>query len=157
MKITLFVTGKTNEVYLRQGVETYQRRISNYINFEIIEHSQARKIKNLPPIQQKQKEAEAMLTLMTKADFCILLDEKGTSYSSVEFSEFLQQRMNQSVKNLLFLVGGPWGFDEAVKTKAHLKLSLSKMTFSHQMVRLFFLEQLYRAFTIIKGEPYHND
>ncbi len=157
MKITLFVTGKTDQAYLRQGIENYVKRLSHYSNFEIIEHSLARKIKDLPPAQQKQKEAETMLQQMTKADFCVLLDERGKTFSSVEFSEFLQQRMNQSVKNLLFLVGGPWGFNEAVKAKAHLNLSLSKMTFSHQMVRLFFLEQLYRAFTILRGEPYHND
>lgn len=98
-----------------------------------------------------------MLQQMTKADYCVLLDENGKTFSSIEFSEFMQQKMNHSVKNLLFVVGGPWGFDDSVKTKAHLKISLSKMTFSHQMVRLFFVEQLYRAFKIIRNESYHNE
>ena len=157
MKITLFVIGKTDDAYLREGIEKFLKRLAHYSAFEMIEHNIARKWHSLPPAQLMQKEAEVILQQMEKADYCVLLDEKGKSFTSVEFAAFIQQRLNQSTKNLLFVVGGAWGFDEAVKEKAHMKLSLSKMTFSHQMVRLFFAEQLYRAFTIIRNESYHND
>lgn len=157
MKITLFVIGKTDDAYLREGLEKYLKRLVHYSAFEMIEYNLARKWQSLPPAQLMQKEAEAILQQMEKADYCVLLDEKGKSFTSVEFAAFIQQRLNQSTKNLLFVVGGAWGFDEAVKEKAHMKLSLSKMTFSHQMVRLFFAEQLYRAFSIIRNESYHNE
>jgi len=157
MKITLLTIGKTDEAYLRQGIEKYLKRLAHYTTFEVIEHSIARKWQGLPPAQLMQKEAELILQQMGKADFCVLLDEKGKAFTSVEFASFIQQRLNQSTKNLLFVVGGAWGFDQAVKAKAHMKLTLSEMTFSHQMVRLFFVEQLYRAFTIIRNENYHNE
>lgn len=157
MKITLFVIGKTDDAYLREGLEKYLKRLAHYTTFEVIEHTIVRKWQSLPLAQLMQKEAEAILQQMEKADYCVLLDEKGKSFTSVEFAAFIQQRLNQSTKNLLFVVGGAWGFDEAVKAKAQLKLSLSNMTFSHQMVRLFFVEQLYRAFTIIRNEGYHNE
>jgi 23S rRNA (pseudouridine1915-N3)-methyltransferase len=157
MKITLFVIGKTDDAYLREGLEKFLKRLAHYTTFEVLEHNMARKWLSLPPAQIMQKEAEAILQQMDKADYSVLLDEKGKAFTSVEFASFIQQRLNQSTKNLLFVVGGAWGFDEAVKEKAHMKLSLSKMTFSHQMVRLFFAEQLYRAFTIIRNESYHND
>jgi 23S rRNA (pseudouridine1915-N3)-methyltransferase len=157
MKITLFVIGKTDDAYLREGLEKYLKRLAHYTTFEVIEHTIVRKWQSLPPAQLMQKEAEAILQQMEKADYCVLLDEKGKAFTSVEFAAFIQQRLNQSTKNLLFVVGGAWGFDEPVKAKAQLKLSLSKMTFSHQMVRLFFVEQLYRAFTIIRNESYHNE
>jgi len=157
MKITLLTIGKTDEAYLRAGIEKYMKRLAHYTTFEIIEHTLARKWQSLPPAQLKQKEAEVILQQMEKADYCVLLDERGKSFTSVEFSSFIQQRLNQSTKNLLFVVGGAWGFDQAVKASANMKLSLSYMTFSHQMVRLFFIEQLYRAFTIIRNENYHNE
>lgn len=156
MKITLLVIGKTDEKYLREGIEKYLKRLAHYTSFEVLEHSLARKFQTLPPAQLMQKEAEVILQQMDKADFSVLLDEKGRTFNSVEFAAFIQQRLNQSTKNLLFVVGGAWGFDETVKEKANMKLSLSAMTFSHQMVRLFFVEQLYRAFTIIRNESYHN-
>lgn len=157
MKITLLTIGKTDEAYLREGIEKYLKRLAHYTTFEVIEHTLARKWQSLPPAQLMQKEAEAILQQMGKADYCVLLDEKGKAFTSVEFASFIQQRLNQSTKNLLFVVGGAWGFDETVKAKAHMKLSLSNMTFSHQMIRLFFVEQLYRAFTIIRNESYHNE
>ncbi len=157
MKITLLVIGKTDEKYLREGLEKYLKRLAHYTTFEVLEHSLAQKFQALPPAQLMQKEAEVILQQMYKADFSVLLDEKGKTFTSVEFAYFIQQRLNQSTKNLLFVVGGAWGFDEAVKEKAHMKLSLSSMTFSHQMVRLFFVEQLYRAFSIIRNESYHNE
>jgi 23S rRNA (pseudouridine1915-N3)-methyltransferase len=157
MKLTLLVIGKTDEKYLREGVEKYLRRLAHYTTFEMLEHSLARKFQALPPAQLMQKEAGVILQQMEKADFSVLLDEKGKTFTSVEFAAFIQQRLNQSTKNLLFVVGGAWGFDETVYLKANMKLSLSAMTFSHQMVRLFFVEQLYRAFTIIRNESYHNE
>ncbi|MBW6497913.1 MAG: 23S rRNA (pseudouridine(1915)-N(3))-methyltransferase RlmH [Bacteroidales bacterium] len=157
MKITLLTIGKTDDAYLREGIEKFLKRLAHYTTFEVLEHSLARKFQSFPPAQLMQKEAEVILQQMDKADFSVLLDEKGKTFTSVEFAAFIQQRLNQSTKNLLFVVGGAWGFDETVKAKAQLKLSLSKMTFSHQMVRLFFVEQLYRAFTIIRNEGYHNE
>lgn len=157
MKITLLVIGKTDEKYLREGIEKYLKRLAHYTTFEMLEHSLARKLQSLPLAQLMQKEAEVILQQMEKADYSVLLDEKGKTFTSVEFASFIQLRLNQSVKNLLFVVGGAWGFDETVKEKANMKLSLSAMTFSHQMVRLFFVEQLYRAFTIIRNESYHNE
>lgn len=157
MKITLLAIGKTDEAYLREGIETYRKRLVHYTSFEFVETQIPRKLQALPPALLKQKEAELILSHMEKADFTVLLDERGKTFTSVEFAGFLQQRLNQSVKNLLFVVGGAWGFNDAVYQKANLKLSLSSLTFSHQMVRLFFTEQLYRAFTILRNESYHNE
>ena len=157
MKITLLAIGKTEETYLKEGIEIYLRRLSHYTHFEFIEYQLPRKHQSLPPAILKQKEAEAILNFMDKADYTVLLDEKGKTFTSVSFAQFLQQRLNQSVKNLLFVIGGAWGFDEDVYQKATMKLSLSAMTFSHQMIRLFFAEQLYRAFTILRNESYHNE
>jgi 23S rRNA (pseudouridine1915-N3)-methyltransferase len=112
--------------------------------------------KNLSEIQQKQKEGELILSKVNSGDFLILLDENGKSYNSIEFSEALQKHMNSGIKNLVFVIGGPYGFSESVYQNAKGKISLSKMTFSHQMIRLFFTEQLYRAFTILRNEPYHH-
>ena len=157
MKITLFVIGRTEEAYLKEGIEIYMKRLSHYTQFEIIEYHPPRKHQSLPPLLLKEKEAEATLNYMDKADYTVLLDERGGTFSSVAFAQFIQKRLNQSVKQLLFVIGGAWGFDDSVYQKASLKLSLSTMTFSHQMVRLFFVEQLYRAFTILRNESYHNE
>lgn len=157
MKITLLFIGKTDEKYLKDGMDIFRKRLAHYIPLEVLEIPVPKKWNSLQPSLLKQKEGEIILAHMEKSDFPVLLDERGRSFSSVEFSGFLQNQMNRSVKNLLFVVGGPWGFSEEVYKKAALKISLSSMTFSHQMIRLFFLEQLYRAFTILRNESYHNE
>src|SRR5690606_424596 len=123
----------------------------------IIELPELKNTKHLSEAQQKAKEAELLFKQIQPADFLILLDEKGKEFSSVKFAEFLNKKMLSSVQHLVFAIGGPYGFDDSVYSRANEKLSLSRMTFSHQMVRLFFTEQLYRAFTILKGEPYHHE
>lgn len=134
----------------------YEKRLGHYIKFELELIPDLKKTKNLSQAQQKTKEGELILKTLSPTDTLILLDEHGKSYSSVEFSNFLQKKMNSGLKQLVFVIGGPYGFDEEVYKVASGKVSLSKMTFSHQMVRLFMLEQLYRAFTILRNEPYHH-
>jgi 23S rRNA (pseudouridine1915-N3)-methyltransferase len=157
MKITLLTIGKTDQKYITQGINMYLERLKHYISFEIKEIPSLKKTGAMPAEHIKQKEAELLLKHLDKADCIILLDEKGKNYSSKEFSEFLSGRMNAATREMVFVVGGAWGFAESIYQKAHYKISLSRMTFSHQMVRLFFTEQLYRAFTIIRGEGYHNE
>lgn len=157
MNIKLIVIGKSEEKYLREAVEIYLKRLTHYINFEIVVLPDVKNAKNMSIAELKDKEAELILKHSAKADKVVLLDEKGKEYSSVEFSKYLTKQMNASVKTLAFVVGGAFGFSEKVYSQANEKLSISKMTFSHQMIRLLFVEQLYRAFTIIKGEPYHNE
>ncbi|MEE0925983.1 MAG: 23S rRNA (pseudouridine(1915)-N(3))-methyltransferase RlmH [Bacteroidales bacterium] len=157
MNIKLIVIGKSEEKYLREAVEIYLKRLTHYINFEIVVLPDVKNAKNMSVAELKDKEAELILKHSAKADKVVLLDEKGKEYSSVEFSKYLSKQMNASVKTLAFVVGGAFGFSEKVYSQANEKLSISKMTFSHQMIRLLFVEQLYRAFTIIKGEPYHNE
>lgn len=157
MNIKLIVIGKSEEKYLREAVEIYLKRLTHYINFEIVVLPDVKNAKNMSVAELKDKEAELILKHSDKADKVVLLDEKGKEYSSVEFSKYLTKQMNASVKTLAFVVGGAFGFSEKVYSQANEKLSISKMTFSHQMIRLLFVEQLYRAFTIIKGEPYHNE
>lgn len=157
MNIKLIVIGKSEEKYLREAVEIYLKRLTHYINFEIVVLPDVKNAKNMSVAELKDKEAELILKHSAKADKFVLLDEKGKEYSSVEFSKYLTKQMNASVKTLAFVVGGAFGFSEKVYSQANEKLSISKMTFSHQMIRLLFVEQLYRAFTIIKGEPYHNE
>ncbi len=137
-------------------MDDYIKRLGFYISFEILIIPDLKKTKSLTETQQKQKEGELLLKHLEPSDEVILLDEKGKSYSSVAFSEVLQKKMNSGIKNLVFIIGGPYGFSEEVYSRANGKISLSAMTFSHQMVRLFFIEQLYRAFTILKNEPYHH-
>ncbi len=156
MNITLLCIGKTDEGYIQQGIDIFKKRLEHYVPFEIIEVTLQKKWSKLPPEQQKLKEAELILPYISKNELSVLLDEKGKSFSSVEFSGFLQQQMNRSLRNMLFVIGGPWGFSNEVYKTAQMKLSLSPMTFSHQMVRLFFVEQLYRAMTILRNESYHN-
>lgn len=157
MKIKLLAIGKTDDKNLRVLIENYQNRLKHYIKFELEIVPDIKNAKNLTEKQQKEKEGELLLKKIQNTDVLILLDEKGTQYRSIEFSKFLQKKMNSGIKQLVFVIGGPFGFSEAIYKKAQQKISLSKMTFSHQMIRLFMVEQLYRAFTILKNEPYHHE
>ncbi len=156
MKITLILNGKTEDDYLIKGFAVYDQRLKHYISFETIIIPALKNTKALSIEQQKQKEAELIFKNIYTSDKIILLDENGKEYNSVGFSGFIQQQMNSGIKNLVFVVGGPYGFSEEIYKRANGKIALSKMTFSHQMVRLFFVEQLYRAMTILKNEPYHH-
>ena len=156
MTIKLLAIGKTDSSQLQELVEVYQRRLQHYINFEIELIPDLKKTKNLSEEQQKEKEGELILKRLAPTDMLILFDEKGKQYTSIEFSSFLQKKMNSGIKQLVFLIGGPYGFSNEIYSKASGKISLSKMTFSHQMVRLFITEQIYRAFTILRNEPYHH-
>lgn len=157
MKITFLTIGKTEDKYLLEGMEKYLKRLKHYIPFKVLELPELKNTKNLSQEQQKTREAELIFKNISNTDQLILLDENGTNLSSLQFSGFLNKKMIGSVQHLVFVVGGPYGFSNDVYNRAHEKISLSKMTFSHQMVRLFFIEQVYRAFTIMKGEPYHHE
>ena len=156
MNIKLLVVGKTDEGSLQGLINTYAKRLDHYIKFELEILPDIKNTKSLSVEQQKLKEGKMILEKMSPSDYLVLLDENGKQFSSEAFSEFIQKRLNSGMKQLIFVVGGPYGFSEEVYARAQSKLSLSKMTFSHQMVRLFFVEQLYRAFTILKNEPYHH-
>mgnify|MGYP003116000020 FL=1 len=156
MTIKLLVLGKTDSTQLSQLIEEYQNRLKHYIKFELEIIPDIKNTKNLSEKQQKEKEGDAILNKLNATDLLVLLDEKGKQKTSVEFSEYLQKNMNSGLKQLVFVIGGPYGFSDAVYQKSQVKISLSKMTFSHQMVRLFMVEQLYRAFTILRNEPYHH-
>ncbi|MDO6471986.1 23S rRNA (pseudouridine(1915)-N(3))-methyltransferase RlmH [Maribacter sp. 1_MG-2023] len=156
MTIKLLAIGKTDSSQLQELIEVYQKRLQHYINFETELIPDLKKTKNLSEDQQKDKEGELILKRLAPTDVLILFDEKGKQYTSVEFSTFLQKKMNSGIKQLVFLIGGPYGFSNEIYSKATGKISLSKMTFSHQMVRLFITEQVYRAYTILKNEPYHH-
>ena len=156
MKIELWVIGKTAFKYLDEGNAIYEKRLKHYVNFDLVVLPD---IKN-PPLSTealKTKEGELILNKLTKDDCLILLDERGKQLSSMDFSKFIEQQQMSAVKRIVFQIGGAYGFSEAVYARANREISLSKMTFSHQMIRLFFVEQLYRAFTILKGEKYHNE
>ncbi|MDY7393802.1 23S rRNA (pseudouridine(1915)-N(3))-methyltransferase RlmH [Aureibaculum sp. 2210JD6-5] len=157
MKIKLLAIGKTDDKNLIALIAIYQKRLKHYINFELEIIPDIKKAKNLTENQQKEKEGELILQRLSATDELILLDEKGQEFRSIQFSKFLQKKMNSGIKQLVFVIGGPYGFSDAVYQKAHGKIALSKMTFSHQMIRLFMVEQLYRAFTILKNEPYHHE
>lgn len=156
MKITFIQVGKTDDDYLIQGIDIYQHRLKHYIQFDLITLPALKNTKGLSAEQQIQKEGELILKNIHSSDKLILLDEQGKEFNSIGFSNFVQQQMNSGIKNAIFVIGGPYGFSSDVYKRAQAKVSLSKMTFSHQMVRLFFVEQLYRAFTILKNEPYHH-
>lgn len=156
MTIKLLGIGKTDDKTLQNLTDVYVKRLQFYNKFEIELIPDIKKVKNLDENQQKQKEGELILNKVSTSDFVVLLDENGKQLSSVGFSEFIQKRFNSGLKQVIFIIGGPYGFSEDVYNRADTKISLSKMTFSHQMVRLFFTEQLYRAFTILKNEPYHH-
>ena len=156
MTIKLLAIGKTDNKQLQILIDDYTKRLGHYIKFEMEIIPDLKKAKHLTEKQQKQKEGELILNKLQPTDVLIVLDENGKQHDSVGFSNFLQKHMNSGIKQLVLVIGGPYGFSEDVYTKAQSKLSLSKMTFSHQMVRLFVVEQLYRAFTILKNEPYHH-
>lgn len=157
MKIKLLVIGKTDEKYLQNGIDIFSKRIPHYIPFEMKIIPDLKDTRNLTESRQKEKEGELILRQLGSGDELILLDENGQQNSSTGFAQFLEKKMLAGTRQLVFVIGGPYGFPASVYEKAVQKISLSAMTFSHQMVRLIFLEQLYRAFTIIKGEPYHHD
>ncbi len=157
MNIKLIAIGKTDNKNLQLLIDEYTKRLSFYIKFELEIIADIKNVKNLSESQQREKEGELILSKLTQTDQLILLDENGKSFSSIEFADNLQKKMNSGIKTLVFVIGGPYGFSDAVYNESFGKISLSKMTFSHQMVRLFFIEQLYRGFTILKGEPYHHN
>jgi len=156
MTIKLLCIGKTDSKELQKLIEVYLKRLQFYTKFEIDVIPDLKKARNLDENQQQTKEGELILNKTQTSDFVVLLDENGKQFSSEAFSEYLQKRMNSGLKQLIFVIGGPYGFSEAVYQRADGKISLSKMTFSHQMVRLFITEQIYRGFTILKNEPYHH-
>ena len=157
MEITLIVIGKTNAKYLIEGLDEYTRRLKHNITYNINILPDIKNTKNLTEEQQKETEGKLILNALKPGDFLVLLDERGKEFSSMQFSDYLQRKMNSGLRRLVFVVGGPYGFSKDVYNKADEKLSLSKMTFSHEMIRLFFTEQIYRAMTIIRGEPYHHE
>lgn len=157
MRIKLLAIGKTDDKNLLGLIQVYHQRLKHYINFELVIIPDIKKSKNLSENQQKEKEGELILKEIRTTDQLILLDEKGKEFRSIEFSQFLQKKMNSGIKQLVFAIGGPYGFSDKVYQKASGKVSFSKMTFSHQMIRLFVIEQIYRGFTILKNEPYHHE
>lgn len=157
MKITLLTIGKTEDKYLLEGIEVYVKRLKHYITFRILEIPELKGTKNLSQDQQKSKEGELIFKNISSTDNVVLLDENGQEFTSKQFSVFLNKKMVGGQQHLVFVVGGPYGFSEEIYKRSNEKISLSRMTFSHQMIRLFFTEQLYRAYTILKGEPYHHD
>ncbi|WP_024769045.1 23S rRNA (pseudouridine(1915)-N(3))-methyltransferase RlmH [Aquimarina macrocephali] len=156
MNIKLLAVGKTDDKQLNDLINNYIKRLQYYIKFSFEIIPDIKNAKNLSESQQKEKEGKLILNHVENSDVLVLLDENGKQYDSVLFSEVLQKHMNSGIKQLIFTIGGPYGFSPEVYSRANSKLSLSKMTFSHQMIRLFFVEQLYRGFTILKNEPYHH-
>lgn len=157
MKITLLTVGKTDRDWVRQGLDIYVSRLKHYIPFILNEIPELKNVSALSREQIKTKEGELILKNIRPTDDVILLDEHGKEYTSVQMAGILQDKISRSGKDMVFVIGGAYGFSDAVYARANSKISLSKMTFSHQMVRAIFAEQLYRAFTIIKGEPYHHE
>jgi 23S rRNA (pseudouridine1915-N3)-methyltransferase len=156
MKIELWVIGKTAFDYLEDGIALYIKRLERYVPFQVQIFNDVKNAKNMSSDILKQKEGESLLAKITKDDTVFLLDERGKQYTSVEFSQFFERQQNNATKKIVFIIGGAYGFSDDIYQRADGMISLSKMTFSHQMIRLFAVEQIYRAFTIIKGEPYHN-
>lgn len=157
MNIELVVVGKTDLKEVEALVTMYSKRLNHYVKFAITILPDVRNTRKLSESEQKRLEGEAILHLIAESDYLMLLDEHGAEMRSIEFAELLQRRMSSGVKRLVFVIGGPYGFSDRVYQRANGKLSLSKMTFSHQIVRAIFAEQLYRAFTILKNEPYHHE
>ena len=157
MKITLVQVGKTENKCFREIVEIYEKRLERYINFEAKFLSNVKNAGNLSEQRLKEKEGEAILDCLQTSDHVVLLDERGKTFSSSEFAGYVERKAVQGLRSLVFVVGGAFGFSPSVYERADERLSLSAMTFTHQMVRLVFTEQLYRAFSIIKGEPYHHE
>ncbi len=157
MKIVLLVVGKTNDAHFIAGIDEYMQRIRHYVPFTLEVIPELKNTKSLSEAQQKEKEADLLLKAFLPGDYIILLDEHGKEYRSMEFASWMEKRMATGVKRLIFVVGGPYGFSPRIYSTAQEKISLSKMTFSHQMIRLIFVEQIYRAMTIINHEPYHHE
>tara|TARA_B100000674_G_scaffold259684_1_gene214123 strand:- start:15055 stop:15528 length:474 start_codon:yes stop_codon:yes gene_type:complete len=157
MKIVFLSLGKTNEKYLIEGISLYQNRLKHYTSFEMIEIPNIKKSKNLTKLELMKKEGDLILKNVQNSDHLVLLDEKGKEYNSTKFSEKIQNWMLSGKKRIVFVIGGSYGFSNAVYQRGNEKISLSKMTFSHQMVRLFFLEQLYRGYSILNNQPYHHE
>ncbi len=157
MKIVFLSLGKTNEKYLIEGISLYQNRLKHYTSFEMIEIPNIKKSKNLTKLELMKKEGDLILKNIQNSDHLVLLDEKGKEYNSIKFSEKIQNWMLSGKKRIVFVVGGSYGFSNDLYHRGNEKISLSKMTFSHQMVRLFFLEQLYRGYSILNNQPYHHE
>lgn len=157
MNIKLLAIGKTDDKNLQALLNEYIKRLSFYVKFDLEVIPDVKNAKNMSIDQQKEKEGDLLLAKIGSGDWVLLLDEKGKKYTSLQFADFLQKRMNSGIKNLIFVIGGPYGFSPEVYARANGKISLSDMTFSHQMVRLFFVEQLYRGYTILRNEPYHHE
>lgn len=157
MKIVLLTVGKTQSDYIKKGIELYCDRLKHYVPFEIETIPDIRNTKALTQQQQKEREGELLLARLAASDRVALLDERGNEPDSRGFAALLQREMASGARRLVFVVGGPYGFSEAVYARANMKVSFSRMTFSHEMIRLFFTEQVYRAMTILRGEPYHHD
>lgn len=157
MKIELAVIGKTSIGYLKQGIDEYIYRLKHYVSFEIKYIDDIKNTKNISEDQQKRTEGAKILSLLDKSDFVVLLDEHGKEYTSMQYSSYIQKRMLSGAKKVVFVIGGPYGFSQEVYDRANDKISFSKMTFNHEMIRLIFTEQLYRAYTIINHEPYHHE
>ncbi len=157
MKITLLAIGKTDTSFLAEAIREYTNRLVHYIPFEMVIIPDIKNVRNLSETQQKEREGELLLKAVQPGDSIVLLDEKGKEFTSTQFAAYIEKKQHAVSKRLVFMIGGPYGFSEAVYHAASEKISLSKMTFSHQMVRLFFTEQLYRAMTILHNEPYHHE
>ena len=157
MKILVLAIGKTDELWVQEALLKYCKRLHHYLPFEFEVIPDLKNTKNLSEAQQKEKEGALILKKLNLTDKVVLLDERGKEYRSVEFANHLQEQMNSGLKRLVFIIGGPYGFSPELYAKAQEKLAISKMTFSHQIIRPFFVEQLYRAMTILKNEPYHHE
>lgn len=157
MKITLLTVGKTDKDWVRQGMDIYVSRLKHYIPFSVVEIPELKNVSAMTKDQIKTKEGELILKQIKPADDLILLDERGKEYTSVELAKVIQDKISYTGKDMVYVIGGAYGFSDAVYQRANSKISLSRMTFSHQMVRAIFVEQIYRAFTIMKGEPYHHE
>ena len=157
MKVKLICVGKTIKTFLKEGEQEYLKRLGHYASIEKIEIPELKNVKTLSENQIKQQEGQLILNQIKPGEIIVLLDERGKQYGSVDFSKYLQKKFNSGGRYLVFIIGGAYGFSDEMYDKSNDKMSLSKMTFSHQMVRLFFLEQIYRGFTILKGEPYHHE
>lgn len=157
LKIALIQTGKTTDRNIQSVLEDYSSRIRKYVPFEIITIPDLKNTKSMPVLQQKNNEGKLIANAVNGDDLVVLLDERGKEFRTLEFSAQIEKMLMSAKKRVVFVIGGPWGFSDEVYVRADMKMSLSKMTFPHQLVRLLFIEQLYRAFTIIKGEPYHHE
>ncbi len=157
MKLVLLMTGKTDQAWIRDGVAEYGKRISRYSRFEIVTLPEVKKTGNSTTGRVKEREAEKILSYLRSDDHAVLLDEHGKEYSTLEMAAWLQSAMMLPAKRIVFIIGGPWGFDSSVTARANHIISLSRLTFSHQVVRLLFAEQLYRILSVNAGDPYHHE